>query len=104
MAATGLKSLVALRLLELRERVQQHPTAPAAASGLNPDELALLPHVSERDWRTLQDVALALAHLGGHLNRTSDGLPGWQTLWRGWLKLQTLLTGTRLARILKKFR
>lgn len=104
MAATALKSLVALRLLELRERVQQHPTAPAAAAGLNPDELALLQHLSRRDLCTVQEVALALAHLGGHLNRKSDGLPGWQTLWRGWVHLQTLLTGADLARTREKFR
>jgi hypothetical protein len=33
------------------------------------------------------DFCLALAKLGGHLNRKSDGFPGWQTLWRGWEQL-----------------
>ena len=36
------------------------------------------------------DFCLALARLGGHLNRKSDGFPGWQTLWRGWEELQTM--------------
>ena len=104
MATTALKSLVALRLLELRERVQQQPTAPAAVFGLNRDELLVLEEASGRTVTTVQDVALALAHLGGHLNRTRDGLPGWQTLWRGWLYLQNLLAGVYLAQRLKKFR
>ena len=66
--------------------------------------LALLQQVSTRRLDTVQDVALALAHLGGHLNRKRDGLPGWQTLWRGWVYLQTLLDGFSLAHQRKKFR
>ena len=47
---------------------------------------------------TVGEVALAVGHLGGHLNRKSDGLPGWQTLWRGMTKLGLLVAGVRLAR------
>ncbi|WP_425556407.1 IS4 family transposase [Deinococcus aetherius] len=32
----------------------------------------------------------AVAALGGFLGRAGDGEPGWQTLWRGWLRLQDL--------------
>jgi hypothetical protein len=32
----------------------------------------------------------AIARSGGFLGRKSDGLPGWQTLWRGWLRLQDM--------------
>jgi hypothetical protein len=38
-----------------------------------------------------------VARLGGFLARKSDGEPGWQTLWRGWDKLQTMLVGIELA-------
>ncbi len=38
-----------------------------------------------------------LAKLGGFLGRKHDGEPGWQTIWRGYQKLQTLLDGMRLA-------
>ncbi|HKA54743.1 MAG TPA: IS4 family transposase, partial [Candidatus Binatia bacterium] len=41
--------------------------------------------------------------LGGHLNRRGDGLPGWQTLWRGMLTLQALVEGARLGRQLSQF-
>jgi hypothetical protein len=34
-----------------------------------------------------------LAKLGGFLARKSDGPPGWQTLWRGWEKLQLMVEG-----------
>jgi len=32
----------------------------------------------------------AIARLGGFLARKSGGLPTWQTLWRGWLRLQDM--------------
>ena len=50
----------------------------------------------------MREVALALGNLGGHLNRKGDGLPGWQTLWRGWLYLQNLLAGASLAKTTAK--
>ena len=38
-----------------------------------------------------------VAQLGGFLARTSDGEPGWQTLWKGWSVLITLVEGYELA-------
>jgi hypothetical protein len=34
-----------------------------------------------------------VARLGGHQNRKGDGFPGWLTLWRGWTKLESVVTG-----------
>jgi hypothetical protein len=39
-----------------------------------------------------------VARLGGHQNRKCDGFPGWITLWRGWMKLQSMVDGYRAAR------
>ena len=36
--------------------------------------------------------------MGGHLYCKSDGLPGWQALWRGMTRLATLVEGYRLGR------
>ena len=44
-----------------------------------------------------------LGRLGGHLDHRSDGLPGWQTLWRGMLTLQTLVESVHLSRQLGQF-
>lgn len=38
-----------------------------------------------------------VARLGGHQNRKCDGFPGWLTLWRGWMKLEQMVHGYRLA-------
>jgi len=103
MSATAVKSVVALRLLDLREHARQEPEAPAAQSGLNEVELEVLKAKTGRELNTVREVVLALGHLGGHLNRKRDGLPGWITLWRGWLQLQPLVEGFLLAHKRKKF-
>lgn len=104
MAAVAVMSLVALRLLHLREIVRIVPEAPPEASGLGQLELDVLAEKTGRSLLTVRDVALALGRLGGHLNRKRDGLPGWITLWRGYVTLQILVEGVRLAHKLKKTR
>jgi hypothetical protein len=102
-AAIALKSIVALRLLDLRERVRLAPDAPAEQAGLNELELQVLRQVVRRPLPTVRDVALALGRLGGHMNRKADGLPGWQTLLRGMTKLTDMVEGASIALKLKRF-
>ena len=48
-------------------------------------------HMSVRElWRTI-------ASFGGYFNRKGNGPPGWMTLWRGWLYVQTVLEGVHLV-------
>jgi hypothetical protein len=96
-------SVVALRLIELRERLRRHPDAEAAQSGLSPLELEVLRARSGRRLRTVREVALAIGRLGGHLNRTRDGLPGWQTLWHGMNTMHALVEGVLIAQRLQSF-
>jgi transposase-like protein len=42
---------------------------------------------------TVLKFYMHVARLGGHQNRKGDGLPGWLTLWRGWTKLESVVTG-----------
>jgi hypothetical protein len=46
---------------------------------------------------TAHDLWRTIASFGSYLNRKEDGPPGWQTFWKGWLYLQTVLQGVRLA-------
>ena len=46
---------------------------------------------------TVYEFFRELAKLGGFLARKGDGEPGWQTVWRGYHKLQTLLDAMRLT-------
>lgn len=96
-AAIAFKSIVALRLIDLRERLRIAPDAAAEESGLSEIELKVLKAALRRPISTVRDVALGLGRLGGHLNRKADGLPGWQTLWRGMSKLNSLVEGALLA-------
>ena len=64
-AAIAIMSVVALRLIELRERLRRHPDAEAAQSGLSPLELEVLRARSGRRLRTVREGALAIGRLGG---------------------------------------
>jgi hypothetical protein len=103
----ALLSVVAVMLLNLRQAARQSDaqTRPATAVVCADYEEIL------RAWRYKKDRAplsimefyMALGRLGGHMNRKSDGLPGWQTLWRGWMKLQNMVDGAAAQRRCRKF-
>lgn len=102
-AAIAIKSIVALRLIDLKERVRVSEASPAQESGLTDLELEVLRRTTEKPLKTVKDVALQIGRLGGHMNRKADGMPGWITLWRGMEKLRLLVEGVRIAHNLKKF-
>ena len=97
----GLISVTAVLLFQLRHlsRDEQHAHEPATT--IVPKwwvELLSLQRWGERRELSIRQFCLALAGLGGHLNRKSDGMPGWQTLWKGWRKFQLILMGAELVR------
>lgn len=94
----GFLSPIAVRLLQLREWARLNPDQ--LAHTVLPKELvaviALLAQVPA-DSLTVGAVWRHIAQQGGYQGRRGDGPPGWQTLWRGWLYVQTLLDGVQLA-------
>src|SRR5262249_25613390 len=96
-AAVAIRSVVALRLIGLRERVRVAPHEPAESSGLRARELPWLRVTLKPPLATVEEVVLGVGRLGGHLNRNGDGLPGWQTLWQGMTQLRHLVEGSQLA-------
>ena len=102
-AALALMSVVALRLIDLKERLRCAPEAAATEAGLSETELTVLKAYSAKPCTTVREVALALGRLGGHLNRKGDGPPGWITLWRGTIRLGHLVDGYLLACNLHEF-
>jgi hypothetical protein len=100
-AAVGVLSVVAVVLLAVRDAGRHPDTAARPAAQWVPQSwiemLSRWRHKEARpDW-TLGEFLWALGRLGGHQNRPSDGAPGWLTLWRGWVKLQSMLQGAALA-------
>jgi Transposase DNA-binding/Transposase Tn5 dimerisation domain len=98
-ALAGLLSVVAVRLLQLKEVGRRQPER--AAVELIPAQYVELVRrargrVSPREW-TVRDFFRGVAGLGGFLGRKCDGEPGWITIWRGWEVLHWMLRGAQLA-------
>ncbi len=94
----GLLSPLAVRLLQLRAASRQDPQQPAVQ--VLPTEVVAVVAAKlglPLAGLTTQQCWYAIARLGGYLARKGDGPPGWKTLWRGWLQVQTLLEGVHLA-------
>jgi hypothetical protein len=99
-ALTGVLSVVAVRLLQMKEVGRREPQR--AARELVPGRYLELVHRARRgrgrpeDW-TMGEFIRGLAGLGGFLGRKSDGEPGWITIWRGWDALHWMLRGAELG-------
>lgn len=97
---TGVLSIVAVRLLQLKSIARATPDRPAR-------EVAPLRWIrtlqlsrgrTPNNEITIREFIRDLAKLGGFLGRKSDGEPGWITIWRGVTKLILLIRGADLAR------
>jgi hypothetical protein len=96
LALLGFLALVAVRLLQLRTVARTAPETPANQA-VEPELVATVVRFRGgwADRMTAGQFWRAVAGLGGFLGRKGDGDPGWQTLWRGWLRLQDLCWGLR---------
>jgi hypothetical protein len=96
-AALALFVPIAWFLLRLRSSARSQPSSPATTI-IDDVQLEVLRRASNGrlpNVPTVRDVLLAIARLGGHLER--NGEPGWQTLGRGYEDLLMLEAGFRLA-------
>jgi len=96
-SAHGLKNLlaflaiVAVRLLQLRCLARSQPTH-RATDVVDPAMLQLVATKFKLNaaTMTLKTFWHSVARFGGFLARKRDGDPGWQTLWKGWFRLQDM--------------
>jgi len=97
-AGIGMLAIVAVRLPQLKLRAKAEPDRPAlqAASAEHARVLAAYRGRSAESW-TVREFWREVAKLGGFLGRKSDRDPGWQTLWRGWQKLDLMTIGANLT-------
>ena len=98
MRLLGLLSPLAVRLVQIREYARCEPERPAHEV-IEPLMLAVLAERTGQSPLTITTGSFwtEVARLGGYLARRHDGPPGWRTIWKGWLCLQTLLEGAHLA-------
>jgi hypothetical protein len=90
----GLLAIVAVRVLQLRWWCHEGGSAPAHAAATKL-ELQVVKGLGNKVV-TARDFVRAVAGLGGFLGRKGDGEPGWQTLWRGYQRLQDMIVGLQL--------
>jgi hypothetical protein len=89
---------IALRLLLIRQAAQQDTELPATEV-VSQEVVRVVSHLDKRHRAivTAKHLWHAIARLGGYLDRTCDGPPGWQTLWKGWIRVMYTLEGVHLA-------
>src|SRR5271169_51160 len=96
-AITGVLSILAVRLLQLKMVARDDPQRPA--DQVVPQKwITMLQCLRKRApspaW-TVREFYREMAKLGGFLGRKSDGEPGWITVWRGFEKLHLCLRGAQ---------
>lgn len=96
----ALLAVVAVRLLSTKMLARSQPESFEVAACFGPEMLELLEKKigKPRNGWTNKNVLIATARLGGFLARKHDGMPGWQTIWRGWHRLMWMCEGANLIR------
>lgn len=95
----GVLSVVAVRLLTMKLLAATHPDDPIAPEMIGPEIMEILEakfRKPKSGW-TNRAVIVAIARNGGFLARKSDGLPGWQTIWKGWQSLMDMVEAVELV-------
>ena len=98
-ALLGINAVVAVRLLQMKLLAKIRPDEPIAEGSIGPEVLLILKATygeAAQGW-TNRVLLVRIARLGGFLARKGDGLPGWQTIWRGWRRLMAMVQGFNLA-------
>jgi hypothetical protein len=94
-ALIAVLAVVAVRLLSTKMLARSQPESFEAAASFGPQMLGILEKklgAPKGGW-TNRNVMIATARLGGFLARKHDGMPGWQTIWRGWHRLMWMCEG-----------
>ena len=98
----ALLSVVAVMLLNLRQAARRPDaqTRPATevVEPIYEEVLRNQRYKTPRGPMSVLEFTMAVARLGGHMNRKADGFPGWLTLWRGWQKLQCMVASVEIDR------
>jgi len=91
-ACLAVWSVVAVRVFQLRVALEHQPAAPVATAR----ERAVMQRYLRKKERTVRDCVRGVARLGGFLGRKGDGNPGVRSLWRGYQRLQEMVSGFEL--------
>ena len=96
LALFGMIGVIATQLLAIRERCRLSPETPVEEKVPKPWITLIERHLKVK-LKTVKDFWRSLARMGGFIGRKSDGEPGWQTIWKGYKRLQDMLAGALLG-------
>ena len=96
LALFGMIGVIATQLLAMRERCRLSPEIPVEEKVPKPWITLIERHLIVK-LKTVKDFWRSLARMGGFIGRKSDGEPGWQTIWKGYKRLQDMLAGALLG-------
>jgi hypothetical protein len=94
-ALIAVLAVVAVRLLSTKMLARSRPESFEGAQSFGPQLIAVLEHKfgqPDGGWSN-QKLLVCVARVGGFIGRKSDGMPGWQTIWRGWHRLRWMCEG-----------
>ena len=91
-------AIVAVRLVNTQWLARNRPDEPVEPGSFGTSALKILSakYEAPKGGWTNRSVLIAIAKLGGFLARKHDGMPGWQTIWRGWTKLMCMCEGLEI--------
>ncbi len=93
-------AIVAVRLLNAKWLARARGDEAVNEAVFGPSALAILAarYGRPKSGWTHRSVLVAVARLGGFLARRHDGLPGWETIWRGWQRLIWMCQGLEIVK------
>jgi hypothetical protein len=93
----GFLGIVAVRLLQLREISRSTPKVPAIEAVPEMMVKIVAGRLEISESMSLGEFWRNVARVGGFIGRKSDGDPGWQTLWKGWLRVLEMYWAAEFA-------
>jgi transposase-like protein/DDE family transposase len=93
-------AVVAVRLVNTQWLARNRPDEPVEPQSFGANSLKILSAkfgAPKGGW-TNRTVLIAVARIGGFLARKHDGMPGWQTIWRGWSALMYMCEGVEILK------
>lgn len=89
----GILGIIAILMLQLRNMAREDIKTPASEFVDKSAIKIISKRYNQPEDMSVREFLRSVARLGGFLGRKSDGEPGWQTIWKGWLRLLDMLFG-----------
>lgn len=94
----GMLGVIATQLLQLKSISRSHPEELVEKYADKVSIMVLQNIYGLKGPMTVREYWRRIAMLVGFMGRKSDGNPGWQKIWKGWIKLRDLCRGVEIGR------